>query len=210
MPRPIPFPVKQKRPETPVPDNPVEARPAETVPEVTPPVPQPVSTPLNETVPSVTPAVNIQPAETAEQTDLPAETPQTENIPAATPDKQEMPSDYIEENCVVINDKKIEIKPTKVRYFRNKTAATYNAMKNIPLTDLFAIKAGVLDETRDGDQIVYDFLIAALNDRDFVRDNYNNMDADQVERIVQIFGRINHIDEKYDAQRKNREAQGSR
>ena len=51
------------------------------------------------------------------------------------------------------------------------------------------------------------FLVAAFDDSTFVRDNYDDLDADTIERIVKIFGRINHIDEKEDQIRKNREAQ---
>ena len=194
MPRPIPFPTKKKpMPEETVvtPEQPLETAVVTEEPEAAKAI---------EEQPEVSPAIEEQPDPSP---------PNTAEI-NPTPEKEEMPSDFVEENCVVIDGKKIEIKPTKVTYFRNKSAATYNALKNIPLTEIFSIKKGVLDETRDGDQIVYDFLVAVLDDRELVRDKYNDFDADQIERMVNIFGRINHIDEKYENQRKNREAQGNR
>lgn len=182
--------------------------------------PVPVGTEKVETIPQGTPNVESQPVPTAKQEKVPRpvskkkEKPEAseklETVPEVSEPKTEMPSDFPEENAITINGKKYEIKPTKLAYFRNKAAATYNALKNIPLTEIFSIKRGVLDETRDGDQIVYDFLVAVLDDKDLVRENYDAFDADQVNRMVEIFGRINHIEDKYESQRKNREAQGSR
>lgn len=193
MPRPIPFPTRPKHVPAGtenVPEQPAETKPVQVQPEPTQPVVQ-------------------QPVEKPVIKEKPEATPQKEETPKPIEPKNEMPSDFNEENCVVIDGVKIEIKPTKLAYFRNKAAATYNALNNIPLTEIFGIKKGVLDETRDGDQIVYDFLVAVLDDKELVRKNYNKFDADQIDRMVKIFGRINHIDEKYESQRKNREAQGS-
>ena len=66
---------------------------------------------------------------------------------------------------------------------------------------------GVLDEKRDADQLLYDFLVAVFDDPVIVRDNYNELDVDTLEKIIKIFGRLNHIDEKQEAIRKNKEAQ---
>ena len=103
----------------------------------------------------------------------------------------------------------IEIKPTKLKYFRNKTTASYGYIKAIPLTEFLTYDKGVVDKTRDTDQMLYDFLVAVFDDSQFVRDNYDEMTADDIDRIIKIFGRINHIDEKEEAARKNREAQAA-
>ena len=195
MPRPIPFPTKAKKtPETETKE--IVEQPVETA-EINE---KPTETSELETKLETQPIV--------EETPVPASL--NETTPELSPEKREMPSNYKEENCVIIDGKKIEIKPTKLTYFRNQSAATYNALKNIPLTEIFGIKKGVLDPNRDGDQIVYDFLVAVLDDKELVRDKYNEFNADQIEQMIHIFGRINHIDEKYENQRKNREAQGSR
>ena len=148
-----------------------------------------------------------KPEESPQLNVVPNETPEKDSTPEASPEKQEKPSDFLEENCVMVGDKKIEIKPTKLKYFRNKAASAYGIIKAVPLHELLTYDKGVLDETRDADQLLYDFLVATFDDSAFVRDNYDDLDADTIDRIVKIFGRINHIDEKEEAARKNREAQ---
>ena len=148
-----------------------------------------------------------QPTETPKLTVIPAESPQKETQPEPSPEKEEKPSDLIEENCVMVGDKKIELKPTKLKYFRNKAASAYGIIKAAPIQELLTCGKGVFDDKRDADQLLYDFLVAAFNDRDFVRDNYDEMDPEIIDQVCKIFGRINHIDEKEEAARKNREAQ---
>lgn len=147
------------------------------------------------------------PEETKQNKTSPEETKPIENTPEKTSDKEEMPSDFNEENCVTVNGTKVEIKPTKLKYFRNKAASGYGIIKAVPVHELFTYDKGVLDPNRDADQLVYDFLVSAFNDSVLVRDNYNEMDAELLDRVCKIFGRINHIDEKEEAARKNREAQ---
>ena len=76
-----------------------------------------------------------------------------------------------------------------------------------PLPDVLAMDAGVIDTERDGDQIVFDFLVAVFNDSKLVSRYYDDMTADDVDRCVKIFKRLNHIDEKEEAA-KNRQAKG--
>jgi hypothetical protein len=85
--------------------------------------------------------------------------------------------------------------------------SAFGIIKAVPLHELLTYDKGVLDPTRDADQLLYDFLVAVFDDSSFVRDHYDDLDADTIDRIVKIFGRINHIDEKEEAARKNREAQ---
>lgn len=151
-------------------------------------------------IPDETPQLNVTPQESKKK----------EEIPEPSPEKEEKPSDFIEENCVMIGGKKIEIKPTKLKYFRNKAASAYGIIKMIPLHELLTYDKGVLDENRNADQLLYDFLVAAFDDSVLVRDNYDDLDAETIERIVKIFGRINHIDEKEEQARKNKEAQAKR
>lgn len=139
--------------------------------------------------------------------DVPKESEKKDTVPDISPKKEEMPSDYLEENCVMIGGKKIEIKPTKLKYFRNKAASAFAIIKAVPLHELLTYGKGVLDEKRDADQLLYDFLVAAFDDSELVKNNYDEIDADTVDRICKIFGRLNHIDEKQEAARKNKEAQ---
>lgn len=148
-----------------------------------------------------------KPQETKFKENIPEEMKEKEDLPEGSPEKKEMPSNLKEENCVEVDGQKIEIKPTKLKYFRNKAASGYGIIKTVPLHDLFRYEKGVLDPERDADQLVYDFLVSAFNDSSFVASNYNEMDAEILDRVCKIFGRINHIDEKEEAARKNREAQ---
>lgn len=147
------------------------------------------------------------PAESEKKTESPEETAVVELVPEETQLKVEMPSEHKKENCIMFNDTEIEIKPTKLKYFRNKAASGYGIIKAVPIHELFTYEKGVLDKDRDADQLVYDFLVAAFNDSTFIRDNYNELDAEILNNVVKIFGRINGIDEKEEAARKNREAQ---
>jgi hypothetical protein len=167
----------------------------------------PNETKLKKEKPNETDKIENKPENTPEKETIPNESTQKETIPDASPEKEEKPSDYIEENCVMVGDKKIEIKPTKLKYFRNKAASGYGIIKAVPLQELLTYGKGVLDEKRDADQLLYDFLVAAFDDSTFVRDNYDELDADTIDKIVKIFGRVNHIDEKEEQARKNKEAQ---
>lgn len=168
-----------------------------------------VSAPVSET-PVETQLIKSEPEETPKLTVVPKESEQKEETPEPSPEKEEKPSDFLEENCVMIGNRKVEIKPTKLKYFRNKAASAYGIIKAVPLHELLTYGKGILDEKRDADQLLYDFLVAAFDDSALVRDNYDDMDADTIERIVKIFGRLNHIDEKEETARKNKEAQAKR
>ena len=165
---------------------------------------------LNKNIPSNISLDKEQPVEIPQLTIVPDESKPVETIPEASPEKSDMPSDFIEENCVVVGEKKIEIKPTKLKYFRNKAASAYGIIKAVPLHELLTYGKGIIDESRDADQLLYDFLVAAFDDPVFVRDNYDEMDADVIEKIIKIFGRLNHIDEKEEQARKNKEAQAEK
>ena len=195
MPKPIPFPMRLKK-ETPAdnlqsPENPTASAPV-------------------EQTPAETPKVTEQPDLSKLLDETPVESKPNETQPGPSPEKTEMPSDNNENNCVIVDGQKIEIKPTKLKYFRNKGASGYGIIKAVPLHELLTYGKGVVDKERDADQLLYDFLVAAFDDSTFVRDHYDNMDAETVERVIRIFGRINYIDEKEEAARKNREAQVKR
>ena len=158
---------------------------------------KPTAVELNKEQPNQTPTINT----------IPQESVRVETIPEVSPEKEEKPSDLLEENCVMVGDQKIELKPTKLKYFRNKAASAYGIIRAIPLHEFLTYGKGVLDEHRDADQLLYDFLVAAFDNSTLVRDNYDNLDAETIDRICKIFGRLNHIDEKEEAARKNKEAQ---
>ena len=104
------------------------------------------------------------------------------------------------ENTVIIGGELIEIKPMKLKYQRNRTAAFYHALELYPLPDLLAIEPAngqdMFGDGRDGDKALLDWLVAATDREELVRENYNEIDTDTVYRILEIFRRVNKIDEK--------------
>lgn len=150
------------------------------------------------------------PAPSTASKKIPSESKKKKAVPAPTDLDKELPSIEKEENCIMLGDRKVEIKATKLKYFRNRTASIYSALKLVPLNEFLAYDKGVFDKERDSDQILFDFLIAVFDDGNLVKTHYDDMTSDDIEKILQIFGRVNHIDEKEEAARKNREAQATR
>ena len=139
--------------------------------------------------------------------ETPTETDLTKEVPTGTELKKEVPPTLKPENCIEVDGEVREIKPTKLKYFRNKMAGVHTVLKNIPLNEFLTYDKGILDPERDADQILYDYLVAVFDDPQFVHDHYENMTAEDVEKAINIFGRLNHVDEKEEKARKNKEAQ---
>lgn len=123
---------------------------------------------------------------------------ETQDIPVVYEEAQASPMPPVgnPENIVTIGGKQIEIKPTKVRYQRDRSAMFYKALDLYPLADILSTDAGVFDEVRSGDKCVMDWLIAVTDDPKLIVDNYNDMDTSVIENLLVIFKRLNHIDEK--------------
>lgn len=128
-------------------------------------------------------------------------------VPTNTKKVKDAPATQNQQNCIKLGDRDVEIKATKLKYFRNRTASIYSALKLVPQNEFLAYDKGVFDQDRDSDQILFDFLVAVFDDGALVRAHYDNMTSDDIEKILEIFGRVNHINEKEEAARKNREAQ---
>ena len=95
-----------------------------------------------------------------------------------------------------IGDKLVEIKPTKLKYQRNRTASFYKILELYPLTEVLAMQEGTFGDERDGDKAVMDWLIAVFDDEKLVMENYDEMDTGMIEKLLIIFKRVNQIDEK--------------
>lgn len=110
---------------------------------------------------------------------------------------KEMPPVGTPENTIMVNGIMREIKPTKLKYVRNGTANFYRLIERVPLTDIMQLQSGAFgeDDPRDGDKAIMDFLIAVFDDEQFVVDNYDDFDTEQILRIVEIFKRLNHFTE---------------
>ena len=117
-------------------------------------------------------------------------------IPDSQMKMKEVPTTGNSENTVIIGGQEIEIKPTKLKYQRNRTAAFYRVLDMYPLIDILAMEAGSFGDERDGDKATMDWLIAATDDEQLILDNYDSMDTGTIEKILSIFRRVNKIEEK--------------
>ena len=194
--KPIPFPTKPNTKKPDIPDMSSGVLPEETE--------------MTKGNPNDTQLVQANVVNTQLNKEDPVDTEWNRDMPEESKLDKEAPQTIPLENCVKLGDELIEIKPTKLKYFRNKMASAYSVLKIVPLNELLTYGKGVIDEKRDADQLLFDFLVAVFDNSDIVRDHYEDMTAEDVEQIFKIFGRLNHIDEKEEQQRKNREAQVKR
>lgn len=134
--------------------------------------------------------------------ETPSPEQQVKDKPALEQAYKELPAVGNPENTVTIGGKLIEIKPTKLKYQRNRTALFYKVLMIYPLVDVLGFEAGAFGDDRDGDKCLMDFLIAATDDEKLIVDNYDDIDNETVEKIVTIFRRVNRIDEKEANQKK--------
>ena len=98
------------------------------------------------------------------------------------------------ENTVMIGGQLIEIKPMKLKYQRNRTAVFYHVLEQYPLADILAMD-NPFGDGRDGDKALCDWLVAATDNEELIRENLDEIDSDTIYRILAIFRRINKIDE---------------
>lgn len=122
-------------------------------------------------------------------------------IPNAKMKAKDLPQVGNPENTVIIGGEPIEIKATKLKYQRNRTATFYRILDLYPLTDVLSMEAGQFGDERDGDKAVMDWLIAATDNEKLITDNYDEMDTETIEKILTIFKRVNRIDEKEEKQK---------
>ena len=159
--------------------------------------------------PVVTENVKEVPAVTTEAKELPdAGSPQKE-VPEVTRKLKEPPVKGVPENMIMIGGRMIEIKPTKVKYQRDRTAAFYRILELYPLIDILGMDNTSFGDGRDGDKAVFDWLIAVTDDPDLITECYDEIDTDTVEKLMSIFRRVNKIEEK-EAKLKNALAPGAK
>lgn len=137
---------------------------------------------------------------------LPSAEQETKELPTPKQKRKRLPSTEIKQkalpdignpvNTIKIGDRLIEIKPTKVKYQRNKTAQFYKVLELYPLQEVFQMEAGTFGDERDGDKAVMDWLIAVFDDEQLVIENYDEFDTGTIEKLITIYKRINGIDEK--------------
>lgn len=131
-----------------------------------------------------------------EQKELPEVTDHPKEVPEVTRTRKKNPEKGNPENMVQFGDRLIEIKPTLLRYQRDRTAVFYRILEMYPLVDVLGMDSDSFGDDRDGDKAVFDWLIAVTNDPELVEENYDKLDTDTIEKMLSIFRRVNKIDEK--------------
>lgn len=117
----------------------------------------------------------------------------TPPIPKPSNKKLKTPKVGDPQNLVQFGDSEIELKPTKIKYQRDRTAAFYRILKQMPLIDILALQDGILDPERSSDKMLFDWLIAVTDDPRLVTSNYDKLDSETIYKILDIFCRLNHI-----------------
>lgn len=121
--------------------------------------------------------------------------PEEKPVPNAGMETKELPKVGNPENTVIIGGKLIEIKPTKLKYQRNRTAVFYHILEMYPLSDILAMGPKSFGDGLDGDKKLYDWLVAVTDDEDLIREHYDEIDSDTIYRMLEIFRRVNKISE---------------
>lgn len=124
---------------------------------------------------------------------VPEVTDNTPPLPKVTSKKMATPKIGDPQNVVQFGDIEIELKPTKIKYQRDRTAAFYRVLKQMPLIDILALQDGILDPDRSSDKMLFDWLIAVTDDSKIVTANYDKLDSESIYKILEIFCRLNHI-----------------
>ena len=141
------------------------------------------------------------------------ETPSAEIIekdpPQSGMQQKELPAIGSPENTVMIGGKLIEIKPMKLKYIRNRTAAFRMLIEQFPLSYILAMDKSTFGDGRDGDKALYDWLVAVTDNEDLIRENYDEIDSETIYNLLKIHRRIEKIDE-LEAKLKNAETPGAK
>lgn len=140
------------------------------------------------------PRTKRMPVKEQVEREIPETVIEKKETPATDKKQRELPDVGSPENTVMIGGKLIEIKPMKLLYQRNRTAAFYHILENYPLPDILAMENSFGDG-RDGDKALCDWLVAVTDDEELIRENYNDIDSETIYRMLAIFKRINKIDE---------------
>lgn len=148
---------------------------------------------------------------TAAEKELPEVVEKETEINEINAEIKEMPRIGNAENTVMINGEPVEIKATHLRYQRDRTANFYRVLDMYPLIEILSVDDNSLGDGRSGDQALLEWLCAVFDDSvgvgeaaekrreeriEFVKKNYNQMDSEMIEKILEIFKRVNRITEK--------------
>lgn len=111
------------------------------------------------------------------------------------------PQEYTDtSNCIVVNGKSIEIKPTRLKYFANNSVSFYRILDTVPLPQIYMMSDD--ENGLDGETAILTFIAAVLDDLKLAKQIYKQMDAAQLLQLVEIFKRLNGIESREEAAKK--------
>lgn len=139
--------------------------------------------------------VKAMPAAEQEKKEIPDGVQEVRPVPEGARAIKELPNVGSPENTVIIGGQLIEIKPTKLKYQRNRTAVFYHILELYPLSDILAMGENSFGDGLDGDKKLYDWLVAVTDNEELIRENYDEIDSDMIYRLLEIFRRVNKISE---------------
>lgn len=130
-----------------------------------------------------------------EKKELPAIEIEIKDPPERIATTKELPKVGTPENTVIIGGRLIEIKPTKLKYQRNRTAVFFHILEMYPLADILAMGPKSFGDGLDGDKKLYDWLVAVTDDEELIREHYDEIDSGTIYKLLEIFRRVNKISE---------------
>ena len=134
------------------------------------------------------------PAKEQVEKEIPETSIEKKELPEGGVKKKDLPQVGSPENTVMIGGKLIEIKPMKMKYVRNRTAAFRHILEVYPLSDILAME-NTFGDGRDGDKALFDWLVAVTDDEQLISENYDEMDTDTIYRMLAIHRRVDKVDE---------------
>lgn len=141
------------------------------------------------------------PVANQETVELPDSEQEVKPVPEEGPAERELPLVTNGENMITIGDTTIEIKPTKLKYQRNRTAVFYHILELYPLSDILAMGTKSFGDGLDGDKKLYDWLVAVTDNEELIRKNYDEIDSETIYKMLEIFRRVNKISELEEKQK---------
>lgn len=103
-------------------------------------------------------------------------------------------------NCIEVEGKLIEIKPTQLKYFANNSVGFYRILEVTPLPQIYMLTEK--ENNLDGNSAVLVFLSAVLDDAKLAKRIYMKLDSAQLYKALEIFKRLNRITEMEESAKK--------
>ena len=130
---------------------------------------------------------------------LPGTEIENEALPTEEVTTPALPPEYNAENCICIDGDIKEIRATKLQYQRNGVAGFYKVLKSMPLVYLFQLPDDYFDEKRTPTKCLMDWVTAVVDDPAYTKAHFDNMTSEDIYRMLDIFLRLNKIDEMEEA-----------